>query len=96
MKLPNVISRQLCKIDFKSKASLLHHALYLLASYSYSQGNPCTWRKRNAALHSRLGQARGLKATHSRHAAACLQGYRAKQALVAKGKGHNSLSGIPA
>lgn len=96
MNLPNVITRQLRKISFQTKASLLRHVTSLLAAWNYAQGNPCTWRKRNAARESLLGQRRGLKANHARHAEACRQGYLAKINLVEAGKGHNTLAGIPA
>jgi len=96
MKLPNIITRQLRKISFKTKASLLRHVTNLLASWNYKQNNPCAWRKRNAARMGRLNQKRGLIANHARHAEACRQGYLAKINLVEAGKGNNTLAGIPA
>ena len=96
MKLPNAIIRQIRGIAFKSKASLLRHVTFLLAAWSYARGNPCTWRKRNAAHESLMGQQRGLKASHARHAESCRQGHLTKSALVHASKGHNTLAGIPA
>lgn len=96
MKLPHSITRQLRQISFKTKESLLRHVTGLLAAWNYARGNPCTWRKRNAKRESLLGQMRGLKASHARHAESCRQGYLAKINLVEAGKGHNTLAGIPA
>ena len=96
MKLPNAITRQLRKISFKTKDSLLRHVLGLLASWNYAQGNPYTWRKRDQRSASLMGQGTGLQRNHARHAESCRQGYLAKIALVDAGKGRNTLCGIPA
>ncbi len=96
MKLPNVITRQLRKISFKSAASLHRHLRSLISAWNYTQSNPCTWSKRDAERKNHLSQKRGLKANHARHAMSCGQGYLYKLALVEAGKGHNTLAGIPA
>lgn len=96
MKLPNVITRQLREISFKTKASLLRHVSSLLAAWNYAKENPCTLRKRDARRASLMGQGRGLQSNHARHAESCRQGYLAKIALVDAGKGCNTLAGIPA
>ncbi len=92
--LPHSIVSQLRQISFKSMATLMNHVRTLYASWRYSQ--PARRTKAVNARSEIRHQAARAKQCHLQHAEACRQGYQHKIKLVETGRGHNTLSGIPA